>query len=79
MVLFGAFGALIAALASPTVVELRASRSGRHSPIFVVMDKIAGVIDIAAITLEQEIGNCQIRIAMENRFKAGRFLVLVRA
>jgi hypothetical protein len=41
------------------------------------MDKIAGVIDIAAITLQREIGNCQIRIATENRFKAERFLVRV--
>jgi hypothetical protein len=33
------------------------------------------VIDIAAIEGEQEIGNCQVRIATENKFKAARLLM----
>lgn len=35
------------------------------------------VIDIVAIERQQEIGNCQVRIATENKFKAERFLVRV--
>jgi hypothetical protein len=41
------------------------------------MEKIARVIDIAAITPQREIGNCKIRIATENKFKADRYLLLV--
>ena len=36
------------------------------------MNKTVGVIDIAAITMHWEIGNCQVGIAPENRFEVGR-------
>jgi hypothetical protein len=35
------------------------------------------VIDLAAIERQQEIGNCQVRIVTENKFRAEHFLVRV--